>query len=367
MREVVAHVKIPYLPGSETFIYELITGVYPNYPGIVVTAKEMKNLERFPFSEVYHFEDFGNLAPFLEEKGVSLIHGHFGVGGTRVLEVKKKTGLPLITSFHGVDAFALPETNAEYRENLNRLFAEGELFTAVSRFMAKRLIELGCPEHKIRVFHCGIDLAKFQYQPRTLPQKGEPWQILSVGRLKEKKGMSVLVEAFAKVVQEIPDTRLTIVGEGGQRKRLERMIKELGLAGIVTLTGELTHSEVAALMGKAHIFCLASLTAKDGDREGIPVVLMEAMAAGVPVVSTYHSGIPELISDGVNGLLAQEADSGDLAEKLLMLLNWPQLWPDFTAEARSVIEAQFNIEKQVPQLERFYELVSERGKEPPCE
>jgi len=351
----IAHIKIPYLPLSETFIYERLKHIR-RYRGIVITDRELQNLETFPYPEIYHWSKIDDLGRFLLQHKVNAIHAHFGTGGVRILPVREQTGLPLLTSFHGVDISARPLNNPDYREQLPRLFNRSTICAAVSRYMKQKLITLGCPAEKIQVIKSGIDLKKFPYRPpKSLTG---PITLLSIGRLKEKKGMHLLIPAFARILRYYPRARLLIGGEGGQKNRLIKMIKTLGLNNSIVFLGRLSHEEVRSYLARATIFVLACTTAADGDQEGIPNVLMEAMAAGVPVVSADHAGIKELVEPGRTGLLAREGDVEDLARQITWMLANPHLWPAMTAAARKKVELEHDIIKQVAKLEKAYDLLT---------
>jgi len=174
---------------------------------------------------------------------------------------------------------------------------------------------------KIHVVRCGIDLAAWS----GLERRPEPGRILSVGALREKKGHHVLVEACARLRDEGLDIHCEIVGEGPERDRLERRIAELDLGDRVRLLGALSPEETRERYRRAELFVLACVVAANGDLDGVPIVLMEAMMAGVPPVSTRLSGIPELIEDATSGLLAEPGDAAGLAARMKRLRGDPAL------------------------------------------
>ncbi|MEY8732736.1 glycosyltransferase [Peribacillus frigoritolerans] len=157
----------------------------------------------------------------------------------------------------------------------------------------------------MHVLYGGIELDLFPYSNRTLPTVGEI-RVLSVGRLVDKKGFVTLIKAFKRIYTKYPNARLHIIGAGEDEKKIKFTIAEYNLKDVVILRGAMDSKRVSDELKEAHIFCLASQTAKNGDIEGIPNALKEAMASGLPVVSTRHAGIPELIEHQRTGYLAPE-------------------------------------------------------------
>ncbi|WP_304414339.1 glycosyltransferase [Brevibacillus aydinogluensis] len=199
----------------------------------------------------------------------------------------------------------------------------------------------------------GIDLGKFPLQPPQ-PVVDGAFRLLSVGRLTEKKGMDTLIKAFARIRRKYPRATLTIVGDGEEKQKLRRLIKRHRLQHAVTLRGAQPHHEVGRELANCHVFVLACKTAKNGNQEGIPNVLMEAMAVGRPVISTYHAGIPELVKHGKTGYLVPERSVAKLAKMIKRVLKEQDRWPDVVIRAREQVERRHDIEKQRAKLEDLY-------------
>ncbi|HTJ58442.1 MAG TPA: glycosyltransferase [Devosiaceae bacterium] len=276
---------------------------------------------------------------------------HFGPAG-RVAAHLKAMGLikaPLVTVFHGYDVtqYLDDKSPAEYRE----LFQSADLLIAISDLWHRRLLELGAPPEKIETLHLGIDCSAFEYRPRRI-EPGEPIRFVSVGRMTEKKGHRYTVEAFAELASRHPelDLKLDIAGSGPLFDELQGLVNRLGLSQRVRLLGGINHDEVRRLLDAAHIFVLHSVTAGDGDMEGIPVSIMEAMAMGLPVASTLHSGIPELVADGRSGLLVAERDAQAFADALGRLIGDPALVEGMGRDGRAIIERDYNADLQAERL-----------------
>jgi len=347
----IAFVRTRYLPPSETFIYEELKNITTVKP-IVFTRKKM-NLSKFPYSHIKKLSRGTNIiAKKFKREKIKLIHARFGNAGVRLMGVKKQLRIPMLTSFHGFDLPVKRTKNSVYQSKLPKLFKAGDCFTVPSFHMKQKLIHWGCSPEKIKVMYSGIDLRKFSYTKRA--PKTENLLIIAVGRLHKKKGFRYLLKAFKKVVDRYPSARLTIVGEGAERDTLTKLISALNLKKSVRLEGIVNHSRMSALLNEADIFCLPSITTKEGNQEGIPNAIKEAMATGLPVVSTLHGGIPELVGDESEGLLVPEKSVQLLAEKLMYLIENPTVRREMGQRGRSKVENYFDSSKQVRKLEAIY-------------
>jgi len=186
-------------------------------------------------------------------------------------------------------------------------------------------------------------------------------RVVSVARLVEKKGLPYAIRAVAALRLGGFDIALDIVGDGPLRSSLDSLIAELGMSNAVRIIGARSRDEVARVMAGAHLFAAPSVTARDGDMEGIPVALMEAMASGVPVVATRHSGIPELVEDKVSGLLVPERDTDALATAFRWLVEHPERWMGMALAAHDAVEHSFNGERLNDELVAILENVRARG------
>jgi colanic acid/amylovoran biosynthesis glycosyltransferase len=243
------------------------------------------------------------------------------------------------------------------------LFRMGDLYTANTRFTRDRGIALGCPPERIVTLPMGIDLSKFRFTPRHL-LPGEPIKILTVGRLVEKKGIEYAVRAVARVAHTGRKILYRIVGDGPLRDAIERLITDLHLGERVQLLGAKTKDEVRDLYADSHLFILSSVTASDGDKEGQGLVLQEAQAAGLPVLSTLHNGIPDGVRNGESGFLVPERDVDALAGRLTELVEHPQRWPAMGRAGRAHMEAHYDVERLTDRLVEIYRsLVAGAGTE----
>lgn len=285
------------------------------------------------------------VASFCRSGPYHILHCQFGYNGPlaeRLVSLGAARGAKLVTSFRGADlSMEVPARPGRYR----KLFRNGDLFLPVTHDFRERLLALGVPAERIRVHRSGIKLSRFAFKTRQPPAPGEAARLLFVGRLTEKKGVIYVLKALALVRARGRICTLKVIGDGPLMPQLKAESDSLGLADCVAFVGARTHDEVAQAMADAHVLLAPSIRAANGDEEGIPNVLKEAMATGMPVISTWHSGIPELIEHGVSGLLAPERDAEALAKLLEELLDRKEQWPRLQDAARRKIAEEFDSER----------------------
>lgn len=276
--------------------------------------------------------------------------GWFGESVSASLTTENQT--KIVTIFHGADMSRSLLDNSEnpYRT----LFKRGDLHLPISAFWRNQLIQLGAPIERIALQRMGVDLDQFVFTPRPSIVE-RTFRFITVCRLVEKKGIVYALEAMAALAQlpGAPDFSFEIFGDGPLNGELRQHSLRLGLENRVVFRGDVSHSTVAISMASADAFVLPSVVAADGDMEGIPVSLMEAMASGLPVISTYHSGIPELIRNEENGLLALERDVSALANALMRTMTDPVGRRDRAEAAVRTVDESFNMKKLHDQLERY--------------
>lgn len=369
--EKIAYLKFDYLPLSEVFVYEQIKNIQ-KFEVLVLCAKT-ENLDKFPFNNIKSLSNLNfisnlfniallkfNISPsyftkIIKEEKISLIHAPFGWNGLLALPYKDKFNIPLVVNFYGHDV-AIFKQEKDSNPRIKRLFEKGDLFLAEGEVMKRELIKIGCPEEKVLVQHLGLDLEKFKFKERKLPENGEKIRILLIARFVEKKGIPYLIKAFANIRNKYTNVELKLVGDGPMKKSIKELIKSLGISPDVTLAGFKPYNEISNELLEAHIFVHPSIEAKDGDTEGgAPTILFAAQATGLPVISTYHADIPEVVLNGKSGYLVNEKDVADLTEKINYLLEHPDLWSKLGCEGRKHIEKNYNIVTQVKKLEEIYE------------
>ena len=290
-------------------------------------------------------------APFFNSGAYDIVHCHFLENGKLAVFLRELGAIrgKIVTSFHGYGRSYFTKAGAKHR--FADLFKKGDLFLTCSEHMKRWFVQKGSGRETIIVHRCGVRVERFS-APKSKPNAQA--RLLSIGRLVEKKGFEYGIRGVARILRRFPDIRYDIVGDGPERPKLERLIVELGIANNVRLLGWQAREEVLRLLERTHMFLAPSVTSRTGDQEGIPLVLHEAMASGLPVVSTYHTGIPELVDDGESGFLVPERDAEALANRLTHLIEHRAIWREMGRKGRKRIEEFNDLEKQNDRLIEIY-------------
>ena len=303
----------------------------------------------------------GSYESLLEADAPVVVHAHFGVDGVYALPLSRRLHVPLVTSFYGFDATlsrgALLRSGSpawlNYLALRHTLARRGAMFICVSKFLKKKIVALGFPAERTVVNYIGVDTNRLKIRD---PNQ-EISTIVHVGRLVEKKGTEYLLRAFARLSSTWPAAELVIVGDGPLHESLRMMARELGVGQAVRFLGSLPHDAVLGWLRRASVLAVPSVTAESGDMEGLPMIVLEGAALGLPIVATLHSGIPEAIVDGDTGFLVPERDVEALALRLGTLLANDGLRARMGRRARSMVEEIFDLNRQTLRLETLYEEV----------
>ncbi len=298
-------------------------------------------------ASLYHLHTLAS-----EQQRYDVLHAHFGPVGNDFRFARALWKIPLVVTFHGYDFCVVPRERGT--DVYHELFRVVDAVTVNSEYTRERVAELGCPRDRIHNLHVGLNPEQFSFHERTR-RAGGPVRVLSVGRLVEKKGIEYAMRAVARAREKFPNLRYDIIGDGPLRAALEKLIDELGLRQNVFLHGAKDAQSIQQFMAEAHIFTLPSVTAANGDQEGTPVSLMEAQSAGLPVLSTLHSGIPEVVRQNETGFLLPERDVAGLAEKLIFLIENPDTCASMGRRGRQHVEAEFDLRKLNRDLAGLYE------------
>ncbi len=299
----------------------------------------------------------------IDKPPYDIIHCQFGTQGYRGLFLRNliQPRPKLIVMFRGHDISRYPrEMGADIYDDV---FEAADFFLANCEFFRQRVIQLGCEPEKIAVHRSGLDCSKFTFAPRVLACDRQI-RIVTTGRLVEKKGIEYAIRAIASLAQAYPHLEYLIVGDGPLKDEFSALIRQLKADSVIKLVGWKTEQELIEILDRAHLFIAPSVTAQDGDQDAPVNVLKEAMAMGLPVLSTYHGGIPELVQDGISGFLVPERDAEALAKKLKYLIEHPEDWPKMGQAGRAFVEQHYDIHRLNDRLVQLYErLLQEQDRE----
>jgi len=372
---VAAQYVVTFLKPEMLHIYRQITALQAFRP--VVFCQKRENADKFPIQDLRVFRkplthplrrlvqkqwlgrpvtiyrsEARRILAGLESVRARLLHIYFGHIGVHLLPLLEICPLPVVVSFHGADA-QVDLQKPIHRALTERMLEKATLLLARSESLAERLKALGAPPGKIRIHRAGIPLEQIVFRQKEAPPDGA-WHCAQACRLIAKKGLHTSLRAFAEFGRQFPRARFTIAGEGSQREELQSAAASLGIAERVEFPGFLSQEKLHALYARAHFFMHPSEIGSDGDQEGVPNSMLEAMASGLPVVATIHGGIPEAVEQGVSGLLTPERDFAALAHSLFSLAGDPARYARMSAAAAARAAAQFDLNAQSRVLEAHY-------------
>ena len=371
-----AVIRSNFLRYSETFIHDQLRTLERYTPHVF--CRRRWNTDRFSGYAVHAIEELpDNPRPLQSARfratqrserfdqlfaagGIDLVHAHFFYDAHYGVRWSREHRIPLVVTLHGIDVGVLTGMGRYSPRWLpvwlsrKRIFRATHLFLADSDELRDLIISLGCPPKKVKVHRLGVDIDRFS--PRTVELSGTP-EVLMVGRLVEKKGHEYALRAAALARDAGLEFRMTLLGEGRLRPRLESLVRTLGLTDRVFLPGAVSHDKVRKALGTAAILLAPSVVARNKDRESGMIAPKEASACGVPVVGTWHGGIPEIIEDEVTGFLVPERDVGALARRLIQLLRSPELRGKLGRAAREKMVREYDLRDRVAALEEIYDSV----------
>jgi len=292
------------------------------------------------------------LLRLLSRTDARLLHIYFGQIAVHLLPLIRTWKNPSIVSFHGADV-TVDMNKPAYRESTRQMLDAVTLVLVRSESLRRALIDLGCDPKKIKVQRTGIPLEEFAFHERSFPNDGE-WRLVQAGRLIEKKGLPVTLRAFAVFLRKYPNVTLTIAGEGPLLGELQKLARELNIERRVSFTGFISQEQLRDIYYRSHIFVHPSQTGHDGNVEGIPNSMLEAMASGLPVFATDHGGIPEAVEKGVSGVLVHERDHEAMANALLNATQDSDSLARIARNGAEAVRKNFDLQAQAPRLEEIY-------------
>ena len=363
-RTAVGHVIKNYLPPTQNWIYEQFRALR-EYESVVLAYRAV-HPEKFPVRELVAVRSgkpwqqardfiadkvrgyYPSLARLARAQNVRVLHAHFGHTGAQSVPLARRLRLPLLASFYGVDLWRDRGDAQRLVRRYATLFEQCTFAIAEGPVARARLTELGCPAEKTRIHPLGIDLSRVGYHPR--PQTPVV-RVLAAARFTEKKGLTYGVEAFCRAAAEEPALLLTIVGDAAPlaaereiKARLHSIVQANRMSARVRFTGNLPPQELRALLYEHDVMLQPSVRAADGDAEGgLPVILLEAAASGMPAIASRHCDIPEIVVEGQTGWLCAERDIAGLTEALIAAARDAKSRAAFGGNARRLVEQRFDL------------------------
>jgi colanic acid/amylovoran biosynthesis glycosyltransferase len=374
-RPVVGFYCATFLKPEMLHIYRQITGLRRVQP--VVIAQKRENPDKFPFEKIdiverpalhplrrFWFRQICNqpwqlslrevkaITGVLDRENAQLLHIFFGHIAVHLLPMIRFWRKPKVVSFHGADVLVDMEKPAYRRATKEMLNLVTRVFVR-SESLKRAVNELGCDESKIDIVRTGIPPEQFAFRERDFPTDGR-WRFLQASRLVQKKGIATTLHAFTAFLIHYPQATLTIAGEGPMLGELQELTRKLKIHDRVALPGFVSQEKLREIYYASHIFLHPSETGSDGNQEGIPNSMLEAMATGLPVFATEHGGIPEAIENGVSGILVPERDYEALSRALLDAARDRDLLVRLAGNGAKVVAEKFDQRNQIRRLEEIY-------------
>lgn len=376
----VVHYVPTWLPPTQTWLYNQVQHLPAGIENHIV-CRSVRHLEQFQVPRLHCLKRDsrlgylayklgfllgarGRFAYFedkLREIGPDLVHSHFGNNGWTVREAVRRRELPHVVTYYGQDVSRLPQTKPEWRVRYRRLFADPQTrFLCEGSALAAALAGLGCPQDKITVHHLGVGVGQIPFEPRYWAP-GEPLRVLIAAGFREKKGIPYALEALARLAQDVP-LEITLIGDAEptpasrrEKQHILACLERTGLAQVTRLLGYQPYAVFWRESYRHHLFVSTSVTAADGDTEGgAPVSLIDMAASGMPIVSSLHCDIPEVVLQGETGWLAEERDVGGIVDCLRRWVDAPERWPELLAAGRRHIEHEYDAVRQGERLAAIY-------------
>ena len=311
-------------------VWERFLNIFPHY-FVYRRNQKIKN----------NYSDFNLTKKYLTENKIDIILAEYGITGSFITPVCKALNIPLIVHFHGFDASRYDILN-QFQEQYKEMFEYTSAIIVVSQRMLEGLKTMGCPEKKLVYNPYGPNPIYFQVKPDY-----DSNHIIAIGRQTFKKAPYLTILAFAKVLNEIPDLVLHFVGDGEIMEISKNLVKALGIEQHVVFHGVQPPQKIVDLMNQSFMFVQHSIIAANGDSEGTPVAVLEAMAAGLPVVATKHAGISDVVVENGTGYLVDEGDIDQMAEYIINVAADRALAEKLGKKGKERIAGEFTLSKHL--------------------
>lgn len=381
MKNITALHSFPiWLPQTQTWMYSQVAELQRLGLDVHVACERTANLDQFDVLNIHCLANepkwrqvldkslrmlrlrrhLGHLVSVGQEVGADILHSHFGHIGWRNLGAVRALGVKHVVTFYGADVNRLPTQYPIWRRRYRELFDEVDLILCEGSHMANCIVALGCAAEKVKVQHLGIDLDHIEFCPRQW-QPGQPLRVLIAASFREKKGIPYAIEALGLLRKDVK-VELTIIGDAGkdhasrrEKQNIHAALKHSGLVGDVRLLGYQPHEVLLREAYQHHVFLSPSVTALDGDTEGgAPVSLIEMAASGMPIVSTMHCDIPEVVKQGVTGKLTAERNVDGLVSSINWFIEHSDNWNNMLVRGRQHMAHEYSLHEQGKKLVDLY-------------
>ncbi|PCJ67842.1 MAG: hypothetical protein COA58_01515 [Bacteroidetes bacterium] len=348
-----------YIKHSLVFTDQVVNeGIY-NHENVVVlkhktgflhTVKVLKR--KYPLFDSIRFSRTNRqtVKKGLIDNKIELLHIHFGTYAVFFMDICTELEIPFVVTFHGFDITSAVNRWPLYKKKLGDLFLSMDMGLVISEEMKTRLLQLGCSENKLRVSYLGVPTDQFIPVDRSDRSKV---QFLHAGRLTEKKGVEPLIHCFTNAFKGQEDVVLIVAGGGELRDSLTTLVKNLDMNSQIKVIGNLSQEELTKAYRDSDVFVLNSRTDSNGTQEGLPIGILEASSSALPIISTYHAGIPESVINEKTGILVTEYDDKALTCALVTMLD-SQKRLEFGLNGRAYMEKKFALKNCNEQLSGIY-------------
>lgn len=378
----VLHYYHVWLPQTQTWLYNQVAELERMGVRTHVVCEWTQNLDQFDVANIHCLANEPEWQRALDiglrklrfrrhldyvvqvgrETGAQIVHSHFGNMAWANLGAVRKLGVKHVVTFYGLDVNQLPQSPV-WRERYPELFDEVGLVLCEGTHMAHCILALGCPQEKIHVQHLGVDVERLKFEPRQW-HPGEPLKVFVAASFREKKGIPYAIEALGLLRGDVP-LELTIMGDAGadaasqrEKSKIHQALDRTGLRAVTRLLGYRPYSVMLQQAYGHHLFLQPSVTASDGDTEGgAPVSIIDMLATGMPVVSTTHCDIPEVMGDALRHLLAPERNADALARIIRLLIETPESWRGIAVQGRERVAVEYDLRIQARRQLQLYEQI----------
>lgn len=327
------HIVVP-TPKSRVHAFAILINAFISHPACFLTSL----IDTKGFTAPASVQVLAHLSMLPKNLQFDVIHGQFGTSARRaamLLECRAITG-SLIATFRGFDANVVPRKVS--KSYYTQLFSRAQFITVSSLFMRDRLIELGAPVEKIEIVYNGINVERFLSAP-SAPSRDLPFRTVMVARLIDCKGTHVAIQAIARARSEGHDVVLDVVGDGPEKNSLQSLATAQGVSDSIKFHGSLSHDEIVGVFESSHVFLMPGVQGRDGSVEAFGNAVLEAQAAGLPVIGANIGGIPETFVDRFSGLLIPTNNVEALSDAITLLLTNKTLWALLKGNSRSNVDS----------------------------